>query len=248
MAVKKETVATTDTNTEVKETKPKTTKTTTKVAKVEEVAPSAEMLKAIMEQMEAMKAEIELAKSEKSSMSELVDALRGNTNETKGLPTRVKIISLVHNTLVLSTKPNGGGTPYVFKKFGDSVTMRTTELEDILSIQGYRRQAEEPLFYIADSTVAEDQGLSDIYETVNKDKVEYITSLCDDMCVDLFCGLGEKLQESIVCKIVEDMAKNGVKYDRNRLGDIKTRTGVDIESKVDDMKRTLEVIAKRNQV
>ena len=245
MAVKKDSVETTDTNKEVKittttkPTKPKTTK---------EVDANAELLKTIMEQMEAMKAELEATKQEKSSMSELVEALKGGSDSNKTLPQRVKIISLVNNTLVLSTQPNGGGTPFTFKKFGDTITIRTSQLEDILSIQGYRRQAEEPLFYICDSNVVEDQGLSDVYEKIDKERIEHITSLSEDICVDMFCGLGERLKESVSSNIVENIAKLGMSYDRNRLGMILDKTGIDIESKARDMKQTLEIMKKRTEV
>lgn len=247
MAVKKDSVETTDTNKEVKTTT--TTKATKpKATATKEVDTNAELLKTIMAQMEAMKAELEATKQEKSSMSELVEALRSGSDSNKTLPQRVKIISLVNNPLVLSTQPNGGGTPFTFKKFGDTITIRTSQLEDILSIQGYRSQAEEPLFYICDSDIVEDQGLSDAYEKIDKERIEHITSLSEDICVDMFCGLGERLKESVSSNIVENIAKLGMSYDRNRLGMILDKTGIDIESKARDMKQTLEIMKKRTEV
>ena len=254
MAVKKETVEATEQN---KEATTKATKTTTKTTatkattakdKTTEADANTELLKTLMAQMEAMKAELEATKQEKSSMSELVEALKGETSTNKTLPQRVKVISLVDNTLVLSTLPNGGGTVFTFPKFGHAITIRTTQLEDILSVQAYRMQAEEPLFYICDASVVEDQQLTDVYENIDKDRVEYIKTLSEDLCVDLFCGLGERLKESIVSHFVENIAKHDVAYDRNRLGAILERTGIDIEAKAKDMKQTLEVIKKRTNV
>lgn len=248
MAVKKETVETTEQNKETT-TKATTTKpkTTTK-AKTTEVDTNAEMLKTLMAQMEAMKAELEATKQEKSSMSELVEALKGDKSTNKALPQRVKVISLVDNILVLSTLPNGGGTVFTFPSFGHAITIRTSQLEDILSVPAYRSQAEEPLFYICDTAIVEDQQLTDVYENIDKDRIEYIKTLGEDLCVDLFCGLGERLKESVVSFYVENIAKHGISYDRNRLGMILDRTGIDIEAKAKDMKQTLDVIAKRNNV
>ncbi len=124
------------------------------------------------------------------------------------LPNKVKVVNLLSQTLNLSTEPMGGGKVFTFEGFGDMVTMKTSHLEDILSIPVYRKEAEQMFFYICSPEIVEDQDLTDSYENgITEETVRFITSLQDDKCVDMFVGLSKGLQDSISTKIAEDMAK-----------------------------------------
>lgn len=230
-----------ETTTKKTDTTGKTTKkkeTTTKVAKDDTLA-------LLMKQIEEMRQQLEQQKEEKNGMEQLIEALKGTQAQSNGkvLSQKVKVVSLISNTLVLSTEEFGGGTVFTFKKFGDIVTMRTSQLEQILSIQGYRRQAEDMLFYICDADIVEDQDLTDYYDGIDKSKIEYITSLTEDNCIDLLCGLSEGLRTSITTSICENIAK-GMKYDRNRLAIIKEKLNIDIESIAEELKRVESKKAK----
>jgi hypothetical protein len=156
-------------------------------------------------------------------------------------PNKVKVVNLLSQTLNLSTEPMGGGKVFTFEGFGDMVTMKTSYLEDILSIPIYRKEAEQMFFYICSPEIVEDQDLTDSYENgITEETVRFITSLQDDKCVDMFVGLSKGLQDSISTKIAEDMAK-GIDYDRNRLADIQMRTEIDIQ----DMAKTFKEINER---
>ena len=160
------------------------------------------------------------------------------------LPNKVKVVNLLSQTLNLSTEPMGGGKVFTFEGFGDMVTMKTSHLEDILSIPVYRKEAEQMFFYICSSEIVEDQDLTDSYENgITEETVSFITSLQDDKCVDMFVGLSKGLQDSISTKIAEDMAK-GIDYDRNRLADIQMRTEIDIQDMAKTFKELNEKISK----
>lgn len=160
------------------------------------------------------------------------------------LPNKVKVVNLLSQTLNLSTEPMGGGKVFTFEGFGDMVTMKTSHLEDILSIPVYRKEAEQMFFYICSPEIVEDQDLTDSYESrITEETVRFITSLQDDKCVDMFVGLSKGLQDSISTKIAEDMAK-GIDYDRNRLADIQMRTEIDIQDMAKTFKELNEKISK----
>ena len=160
------------------------------------------------------------------------------------LPNKVKVVNLLSQTLNLSTEPMGGGKVFTFEGFGDMVTMKTSHLEDILSIPVYRKEAEQMFFYICSPEIVEDQDLTDSYENgITEETVRFITSLQDDKCVDRFVGLSKGLQDSISTKIAEDMAK-GIDYDRNRLADIQMRTEIDIQDMAKTFKELNEKVSK----
>ena len=160
------------------------------------------------------------------------------------LPNKVKVVNLLSQTLNLSTEPMGGGKVFTFEGFGDMVTMKTSHLEDILSIPVYRKEAEQMFFYICSPEIVEDQDLTDSYENgITEETVRFIASLQDDKCVDMFVGLSKGLQDSISTKIAEDMAK-GIDYDRNRLADIQMRTEIDIQDMAKTFKELNEKVSK----
>lgn len=160
------------------------------------------------------------------------------------LPNKVKVVNLLSQTLNLSTEPMGGGKVFTFEGFGDMVTMKTSHLEDILSIPVYRKEAEQMFFYICSPEIVEDQDLTDSYENgITEETIRFITSLQDDKCVDMFVGLSKGLQDSISTKIAEDMAK-GIDYDRNRLSDIQMRTEIDIQDMAKTFKELNEKVSK----
>ena len=148
------------------------------------------------------------------------------TPKVKNLPTKVKVVSLLGNFMNLVTST---GKIYKFPKFGDIATLRTSDLEDILSNQKFRQQAEDGYFYICDKDVVEDQELTEVYERLHdKTAIEYIMKLADDNCVDMFASLSDGLKESVSCSIAEELNKGKV-LDRNRLSMIYAKTNIDIE-------------------
>ena len=194
------------------------------------MAKMQEQILALQKQLAESTEKVEKTDKEKSDLQQVVEALKSNENtETKNLPKKVKVISLVPNIYNLTTQENGKGKAFTFKEFGQMITMKTSELEEILSIQTYRNQAEQGYFYILDKDIVEDQDLTEAYEHIsNKEAIEHVMNLDSDECVDIFCGLNKDMQESLAAQIAENMAK-GARLDRNRIADISMRTDIDIE-------------------
>lgn len=243
-----------ETKTTAKKGRPPKTKSidTTTNDNKKTVENSDDIIAKLMAQMEEQsKAMAELQKQvndankEKTDLQDLVDVLKDkNTNTEKDLPKKVKVVNLLANTLNLSTMPMGMGKVFNFEKFGSMVTMKTSDLEDILSIPAYRRQAEEGLFYICDSNIVDDQDLTEEYKKIyDKNTIEYIVGLTDDACVDMFVGLNDEMKDSLSTKMAEDII-NGKSLDRNRLAEIQMRTTIDIEQMAKDLKDIKEKLKK----
>jgi predicted phage-related endonuclease len=114
--------------------------------------------------------------------------------------------------------------------------MRTSDLEDVLSIEKYRTQAEKGYIYICDADVVEEVGLTEEYKNILDDKaMSHVLNLVDDNAVDMFCALDSDMKESIAIHIAENLANNKP-VDRNRLFNIKLKTNIDIEKMAEDLK------------
>lgn len=186
-----------------------------------------ETIKMLQEQVEFLKNKVD----EKPEVQQIRQVAR-----------KVKVTSLVPNMYVLSTAENGRGRVYKFSKFGDSCIMKVDDLEYILSIPGYREQAEKGKFYICDADIVEEFGLTEEYEKLNDaSTVESIIQLNSQVDVDKFCSLTKSMKESIGTKIAENMAK-GQYYDRNLLASIKKATGIDIEYISEGFKKVTDKI------
>ena len=196
-----------------------------------------EQINCLQSKLEETNKEKENSDREKNDLQKLLNALDKSSKQEKQLPKKVKVMSLVPNKYNLSTEKDGEGKIFSFEEFGDIVTMKTSELEEILSIQKYRTQAEQGYFYILDKDIVEDQELLDYYEKIsNKETLEKVMVLSSDECVEIFCGLDRDIQESLAMKIAEKI-NAGERVDRNRISDISMRTDIDIEELARKIKR-----------
>ena len=217
------------------ETKEKVEDTTIDVVVENKVDAEKEALKLQNEQM------AEMMKQMQAQMTMMQNQINmGGVAKVKNLPTKVKVVSLLGNFMNLVTST---GKIYKFPKFGDIATLRTSDLEDILSNQKFRQQAEDGFFYICDKEIVEDQELTEVYEKIHdKTAIEYIMKLADDNCVNMFASLSDGLKESVSCAMAEELNRGKV-LDRNRLSMIYTKTNIDIEEiakKLKDVDKYLE--------
>lgn len=197
-----------------------------------------ELLKQMMAKIAELEAQI------KDTNTKEINTATTTVEKSNVQVSRVKVVSLLENQLNLSTEPNGAGKVFTFNKLGDMVTMRVSDLEDVLSIPSYREQAEKGYFYICDANIVEEQDLTYAYEKINDEKsIRKIEALDDDSCVDMFLGLKDELQTSIATKMAEDLTK-GKALDRNRLAKIKIEGGIDIEKMADELKETMQKVSK----
>ncbi len=201
-----------------------------------------ELVKQLLEQVNKLQMEIEKQKeekekvdSEKSDLQQLVDVLKENNTNTKSeLPNKVKVVSLIENQLNLPV-PNSNKN-YSFAKFGHTNIVRLQDLEEIMGNARFREQAEKGFFYICDSAVVEELGLTEEYKNINDEySMRLVRELKGDDCVDLFCGLDKKIQESLATRVAEDMA-DGKSFDLNVVDAIYRKTDIDIKKMSDDIK------------
>ncbi len=197
---------------------------------LEKVSQERDNLAEIIKQMQQQMAEMQQKLNENSKPNIVVE-------QTKVVSRKAKVISLIQNMLILSTEEMGAGRVFKFEKYGDSNTIKLDDLDKILSIPLYRRQAESGLFYICDSDIVEELGLTEEYEKLNdKKSIDSILELNSETDVDRFLGMSRMMQESTATKMAENMNK-GKYYDRNLLAKISRNSKFNIEKMAEDLKR-----------
>lgn len=202
--------------------------TKTKIEETVQVENTDELTKQLEVNSQLSKT-IEMLQEQMLAMQKQLNA-SGVKVVNENLPKRVKVVNLLSNRLNLVTS---FGKIYNFIKFGDMVTMKTSDLEDILSNQKFRQQAEDGFYYICDEAIVEDNDLTDVYERINdKQAIEYIMTLKDDSCVDMFVSLSDAMKESVSSAMADKLA-SGVFLDKNRLSTIQIKTNIDIEAMAD---------------
>ena len=127
----------------------------------------------------------------------------------------IKVISLSDGGVSLKTKSSGDGKVFRFDKFGHSVTITYSELQDIISTD--RSFIEDGFVYICDKDVVKNNYLEDAYskfltiETINN-----IFSFPKDEIIDMIQNTTEALQESIISFVVKKI-NNGEYVDMNKV-------------------------------
>lgn len=186
---------------------------------------------------------VELIKQMQKQMNEMQKQIDKNSTpnivveQTKVVSRKAKVISLIQNFLILSTEEMGAGRVFKFPKYGDSNTIKLDDLDKILSIPAYRKQAEKGIFYICDSDIVEELGLTEEYEKLNDKKaIDSILELNSEMDVDRFLGMSKMMQESTATKMAENI-NQGKYYDRNLLAKISRNSNFNIEKMAEDLKR-----------
>lgn len=146
---------------------------------------------------------------------------------------KVKVMSLIHNPINVSTDVNGGGRVKSFDKYGDVRTIKFDDLSDMVS--AYPNTFNKGYLYIMDNDVINELGLTDEYVSTvySKEQVDNIVNLTNETAVNLFVGMDKDLRDSTAKAIARNL-KNGKKYDYNLIHMIKTETGIDIQSIADN--------------
>lgn len=146
---------------------------------------------------------------------------------------KVKVMSLIHNPINVSTDVNGGGRVKSFDKYGDVRTIKFDDLSDMVS--AYPNTFNKGYLYIMDNDVVNELGLTDEYSSTvySKEQVDSIVNLTDETAVNLFIGMDKDLRDSTAKAIARNL-KNGRNYDYNLIHMIKTETGIDIQSIADN--------------
>lgn len=118
----------------------------------------------------------------------------------------INVVSLTDGGVSLRTAPNGGKI-FRFDKFGHSIPITYTDLQDIIATD--RVFIEDGSVYICDKDVVKNNYLEDVYSkflTVNT--INNIFSFPTDKIVEMVSNTTETIQESIISIIVKKINNN----------------------------------------
>ena len=127
----------------------------------------------------------------------------------------IKVISLSDGGVSLRTNAAGNGKTFRFDKFGHSISIAYSDLQDIIATD--RTFIEDGVVYICDTDVVKNNYLDDYYKKfLTIDKITNILSFsCNDIS-DMISGTTESIQETIISLIVKKI-NNGEYVDMNKV-------------------------------
>lgn len=199
--------------------------------KDEALAQKDEALTQLKKQMEEMQKMMMQLTSEKRNSGATLGQADKSVQDRK-----IKIINLLGNSLNLSTEPYGGGKKFHLNGYGDSRSVKYSDLEDIC----HACKKFIKCFYICDTEAIIELGLEDVYEEmVTKEQMDNITNLVDEVAVEMFKGLSKELQESAITTIMEKINK-GDYFDENMIFKLNQYLNYSIREKANSLKELVE--------
>lgn len=184
----------------------------------------AKMLKMMQAQMESLQNQFNAQNSDNNNIV---------VTQSDNITRTVKVISLVPNTYNLTTQPNGRGKLYTFNKFGDSLNIRFTDMQDILNIYG--QQFESGMAILTNKKDYDDLAIGYLWDSViSKDKLDRLLELKDKESIDAILNMDKDTQERIA-RIIAQKIFDGVNYNYNVIRDLEDN-GIEINSIVEMLK------------
>lgn len=184
----------------------------------------AKMLKKMQAQMESLQNQFNAQNSDNNNII---------VTQSDNITRTVKVISLVPNTYNLTTQPNGRGKLYTFNKFGDSLNIRFTDMQDILNIYG--QQFESGMAILTNKKDYDDLAIGYLWDSViSKDKLDRLLELKDEESIDAILNMDKDTQERIA-RIIAQKIFDGVNYNYNVIRDLEDN-GIEINSIVEMLK------------
>lgn len=184
----------------------------------------AKMLKKMQAQMESLQNQFNAQNSDNNNIV---------VTQSDNITRTVKVISLVPNTYNLTTQPNGRGKLYTFNKFGDSLNIRFTDMQDILNIYG--QQFESGMAILTNKKDYDDLAIGYLWDSViTKDKLDRLLELKDEESIDAILNMDKDTQERIA-RIIAQKIFDGVNYNYNVIRDLEDN-GIEINSIVEMLK------------
>lgn len=184
----------------------------------------AKMLKMMKAQMESLQNQFNAQNSDNNNIV---------VTQSDNITRTVKVISLVPNTYNLTTQPNGRGKIYTFNKFGDSLNIRFTDMQDILNIYG--QQFESGMAILTNKKDYDDLAIGYLWDSViSKDKLDRLLELKDEESIDAILNMDKDTQERIA-RIIAQKIFDGVNYNYNVIRDLEDN-GIEINSIVEMLK------------
>ena len=199
---KKVTTVNSDTEVVVNENKEKVSNSSDAV-ELEKLKKENEDLKSQLQMiLEKLSAQEEKAKAEDNLTHSQDEIVYKEINPLK----LINVVSLTDGGVSLRTAPNGGKI-FRFDKFGHSIPITYTDLQDVIATD--RAFIEDGSVYICDEDVVKNNYLEDVYSrflTVNM--INNIFSFPTDKIVEMVSNTTETIQESIISIIVKKINNN----------------------------------------
>lgn len=214
-----------------------TSKTSTTIAKnkeLEDLKKENEQIKKQMEELMALmkmnlenkvETPIEVNKTD-LKLENLDTPVEPNYNQM------VRIVSMCCGVLSLKTDSNNF---IVFDKFGETKPVLYSKLIDI--VNNNRIFAEKGVFYILDKNAVYYLGLTDFYSKLaDSNTISNIHLLSDKEIESIISTFSEREKDTMVLRLCDRIYKSE-NVDYNKIALISRLTGVDILSKVEEMRR-----------
>lgn len=140
------------------------------------------------------------------TVSESVEETTDNYKEINPLKP-IKVVSLSDGGVSLRTNASGSGKTFRFDKFGHSISITYSDLQDVIATD--RTFIEEGTVYICDADVVRNNYLDDCYSKfLSVDKITNILSFSKNDIVDMVSNTTESIQETIISIIVKKINNN----------------------------------------
>lgn len=119
----------------------------------------------------------------------------------------IKVVSLSDGGVSLRTNANGSGKSFRFDKFGHSISITYSDLQDVIAVN--RTFIEDGTVYICDADVVKNNYLDEYYNRfLTVEKITNILSFSKSDIVDMVSNTTETIQETIISLIVKKINNN----------------------------------------
>lgn len=119
----------------------------------------------------------------------------------------IKVVSLSDGGVSLRTNTNGSGKSFRFDKFGHSISITYSDLQDVIAVN--RTFIEDGTVYICDADVVKNNYLDEYYNKfLTVEKITNILSFSKSDIVDMVSNTTETIQETIISLIVKKINNN----------------------------------------
>ena len=113
----------------------------------------------------------------------------------------IKVVSLTDGGVSLRTNSSGSGKTFRFDKFGHSISITYSDLQDVIATDGS--------VYICDADVVRNNYLDDCYSKfLTVEKITNILSFGKSDIIDMVSNTTETIQETIISLIVKKINNN----------------------------------------
>ena len=119
----------------------------------------------------------------------------------------IKVVSLSDGGVSLKTNANGSGKSFRFDKFGHSISITYSDLQDVIAMN--RSFIEDGTVYICDEDVVKNNYLDEYYSKfLTVDKITNILSFDISDIIDMVSNTTETIQETIISLLVKKINNN----------------------------------------